>query len=427
MNVKMGIMALPLLVSLGTNVMAQDVSFSVSETKDWGSGFCAKVVVSNPNDYWSSWNIEFHANGAIFTMWDASYTQDTQSLIASATGEGWTQSIEPLGSVSFGYCANRVETPEPIEAIDLPESNVTLINHEVYNQFNVGFGGGYSIPFASSVEGEKIWVSSVNLVLDDYIEYNGYYAQIKNFNATAFDNLQNKLKNSKFLVYWLVEGWDESWFNTTKIQNAMNAGYIPVFNYWYFGDNLDGVPSQSTRSEYQADHQRVIEFLNQLSGTKMLIMEPEFNKKSIVEASEIEQHNFAAIIGNAIDTIRAGTQDVLFSMAMTDAGTRSTQKTYESCGYINCALGDKNSWAKTDIIFGDLNSRLDFISFQQMLGQFSRDHENPGEWNTPNPRAYDNMGIEVLHTRIANLSEYLHTKYNKPVFLPYITIATATW
>jgi len=429
MSLKFRGLVVPILLSIGSlNVMAEDVTYTVTQTKDWDSGFCAKVVVSNPNDYWKSWDIDFQANGSIFTLWDAEYTQDSQTLMTAATGSGWTEKIKPLGTINFGYCADRVEAPEPEpEVIPLEDTNVTLTNHEIYNQFNVGFGGGYSIPFASSVEGEKIWVSSVNLVLDDDIENHSYYSQMKNFDGAAFGNLQDKLKNSKFIVYWLVDGWEESWFNATKIQNAMNAGYIPVFNYWYFGDNLDGVPDETERAEYQADHARVVAFLNKLNGTKMLIMEPEFNKKSIVESTEIEQRNFAAIIGNAIDTIRAGTSDVLFSMAMTDAGTRSSDKIYESCGYENCALGDQNSWAKTDIIFNDLNSRLDFISFQQMVGQFSRDHNNPGGWTTPNPIAYDNMGIDLLHTRIANLSQYLNTKYNKPVFLPYITIATATW
>jgi len=43
------------------------------------------------------------------------------------------------------------------EVSDLSKRNVTLINHEIYKQFNVGFGGGYSIPFASNIEGETIW------------------------------------------------------------------------------------------------------------------------------------------------------------------------------------------------------------------------------------------------------------------------------
>lgn len=94
--------------------------------------------------------------------------------------------------------------------------------NELFTQFNIGFGGSYAFPFSSTTAGEKIWVSSVDLVLDDNIESNEYYSNIKNFDATAFDRVQKSLKNSKFLVYWLVKGWEESWFNVAEIQKAMD-------------------------------------------------------------------------------------------------------------------------------------------------------------------------------------------------------------
>ncbi len=64
-----------------------------------------------------------------------------------------------------------------------------------------------------------------------------------------------------------------------------------------------------------------------------------------------------------------------------------------------------------------------------MIGQFSRDPSNPGTWDNPNPILYSDseIGIDNLSTRIANFTQYLKEKYNKPVFLPYIAIATATW
>jgi hypothetical protein len=64
-----------------------------------------------------------------------------------------------------------------------------------------------------------------------------------------------------------------------------------------------------------------------------------------------------------------------------------------------------------------------------MIGQFSRDPNNPGTWDNPNPISYSDseIGIDNLSTRVANFTQYLKEKYNKPVFLPYIAIATATW
>ena len=316
-----------------------------------------------------------------------------------------------------------------IELGNTDSTTPPIATNALFDTFNIGFGGSYSFPFSSTTAGEKIWVSSVDLVLDDNIENNSYYSNIKNFDASAFDNLQDSLKNSKFLVYWLVEGWEESWFNTTKIQQAMDAGYIPVFNYWWFGDKLmNGMPDATKKAEYAQDNAKVIEFLNKLNGTKLLIMEPEFNKENVL-SSEANQHEFATIMGDAIDTIKADTTDVLFSLAMTDTGSRSVEKSYAKCEYENCALGDKYEWGRPEIIYNDLLSKLDFVSFQQMIGQFSRNPSNAGDWDNPNPIAYSDadIGIDELSTRIANFSEFLKEKYNKPVFLPYIAIATATW
>jgi hypothetical protein len=157
-------------------------------------------------------------------------------------------------------------------------------------------------------------------------------------------------------------------------------------------------------------------------------MEPEFNKNEILSL-ETTQHQFASIIGSAIDTIKANTSDVYFSLAMTDTGSRGVSSTYDKCGYTTCALGDKYEWGKPSFIYNDLIDKLDFISFQEMLAQFSRDPSNSGTWTEPNPIAYsnDDTGIDYLAQRISNFALFLKEKYNKPVFLPYISIATASW
>ncbi len=299
----------------------------------------------------------------------------------------------------------------------------------IFNEFNVGFGDSSSFPFASTTEGEKIWLNSADLIFDDDIENNDNYTNIKNFDGLAFDSLQNSLKSSKFLVYWFVKGWEESWFDVDKIQQAMDRGVVPVFNYWYFGDELmNDMPDDEKKSQYSDDYAKVATFLNQLNGKKILIMEPEFNKNNVLDSEE-NQRELASIIGNAIDYIKANTSDTLFSLAMTDTGSRGVNQTYDKCGYENCALGDKYEWGRPEIIYNELSDKLDFISFQQMIGQFSRDPLNPGDWESPNPKAYsdEEIGIDLLADRINNFSKFLSDKYHKPVFLPYIAIATATW
>jgi len=424
-----------------------DLEVTQSQENSWDGGFCNRVEVRNLTNHSIDWEVSFPVDGSIFTLWNAKYVQNDTDYSTVANGIYSNNVVNANDTVSFGYCAdviveviNTIVTPidtvvdngNIIDAnVNSVDSVTTVLNDfisSIFSAFDVGFGGGYAIPFASNVENEKIWVSSINLVLDDAIGSNSYYSNIKSFDATAFETLQKSLKNSKFLVYWITEGWQENWFNAEKIQSAMDKGYVPVFNYWYFGDKLDGIPTLDKQKLYLEDNKRIVTFLNKLNGTKFLIMEPEFNKRSIVSSVD-NQHKFASIIASAIDTIKVNTKDVYFSLAMTDTGSRGVDSVYEKCGYEMCALGDNYEWGKPSVVYEDLLSRLDFISFQEMVAQFSRDPSNSGTWSNPIPIAYSNndIGIDYLPERILNFSKFLKAKYNKPVFLPYIAVATASW
>jgi len=409
---------------------AGELKVTQTQEDKWDGGFCNRVTVSNLTAHDLDWKINFPVKGTIFTLWNAKYVQNAQDLNTDAEGTWSSNVVKANDSISFGYCA---DSPV-VQVVDVPVVTSEVMNAldafvlDIFSAFDVGFGGGYSIPFASNVANEKIWVSSVNLVLDSAIGSNSYYSNIKNFDAGAFDTLQQSLKNSKFLVYWLTDSWNESWFSVDKIQQAIDAGYVPVFNYWYFGDRLDGIPSAAQQQKYADDNKRLATFLNKLKGTRFLILEPEFNKRSIISSVD-NQHQFASILGNAIDTIKANTTDVYFSLAMTDTGSRGVYNLADKCGYSTCALGDKYEWGRPSTIYNDLLPKLDFISFQEMIAQFSRDPSNSGTWDNPIPIAYsnDDIGVDYLAQRVTNFAFFLKEKYNKPVFLPYIAIATASW
>ena len=299
----------------------------------------------------------------------------------------------------------------------------------IFTTFHVGFGGASAFPFVSENENETIWVSAKSLILDEDIATNSYYEKIQSFDGDAFSTLHEALKESKFVVFWLTEGWEASWFDVPSIQELMDAGVVPVFTYWYFGDKLiEGMPSREREEEYALDNSRLARFLEQLQGKKMLIMEPEFNKQSVLQ-DETTQHHFAHILSQAIETVKVKNPALLVALSMMDTGSRNVNEATPSCGYEQCALGDKKAWGEPSIVFNDLLDRLDFIAFNQMIGQFSRDYANPGDWEHPNPRVYtdEELGIDYFPERMVHFSQFLHEKYHKPVFIPYMTIATATW
>ncbi len=301
--------------------------------------------------------------------------------------------------------------------------DLTVPADTLMNDFNVGFGGSYSFPFLSETD-ERIWLSSVDLVMDGNITANSYYRDIRNFQPDDFTYLSSKLQNGKFIVYWVTKGWQVSWFDRVKIQKAMDAGFIPVFSYWYFGDDLvSSMPNDTQILEYRQDNLRFAEFLGALKGRMIVVMEPEFNKEVVV-SEEANQLMMASILSDAIDTIKASNPNALFTLSMMDTGNRASYFTFGKCGYENCSLGDKDEWSRPEIVYNALLEKLDFISFQQNLAQFSRNPHNP---LVPISYTDSDLGIENIAQRIINFTRFLSEKYHKPVFMPFVTVATATW
>ena len=309
-----------------------------------------------------------------------------------------------------------------------PPRYISPILDPIFQTFNIGFSTGVSFPFVSN-EDKIINVGITDLLLDKNLNTNARYQKIKNVNINQFVRLQKGLQKSKFLTFWLVKGWKEKWFDRSKMQELMDAGYIPVFSYWYFGDTLIyGVPDEEKVKAYHEDNQNLARFLAKLKGKKMLIMEPEFNKAAIIK-DEQSQSKFATIISDAIDTVKAQNPKLLVSISIMDSGARGAGTEDIRCQYAHCALGDKRNWVQSETVIKRFSDKLDFISFHQMIGSFSRDYNNLGTWDNPNPRTYSDteLGIDYLHTRILNLCTYLHDTYKKPVFIPFMATATATW
>ena len=293
----------------------------------------------------------------------------------------------------------------------------TLISttHSIFNQFNVGFGG------AAFKFHNNIWMD-VNDLID--ANFSNYQNRITDFNLTAFKKVSKYVKNAKFIDIWITQNWQKEWYNLDSIQKLINKGKIPVFIYFYFGDHLNSKYLKEHKDEYFENVKKVANYFSKLKGTIFFIFEPEFNKKSITDNPD----EFIDTISQAIDILKSKIPNSLISLCMMDTGVRDVNSP-KKCGYENCALGDKDEWNRSIPIFKALNYKLDFISFQEMIGQFSRNPLNPGTWNNPNPIAYtdEELGINYIGKRVDNLAKFLIENLKKPVFLAYTSIATATW
>jgi len=291
----------------------------------------------------------------------------------------------------------------------------------LFESYGIGVGGADAFKFHHNK-----YLNIYDIINNDYTRYD---KTITDFNVTAFNHISSYLKHTKYVVFWLTQSWKENWFNVTSIQKLIDQGKTPVFIYWYFGDKLQKKGYlDSHKQKYMQDVIRMATFLKKFHGDKLLLLEPEFNKNDILD-DEQERKLFVEIMQEAIDKVKSIATRAYISLTMMDTGSRTTLSDLGKCGYSSCALGDKYEWSRVDSIYKPLVDKLDFLSFNEMLSQFSRDPQNAGGWYNPNPIVYsdEEIGIDYLPQRIDNFAKFLKKKYHKPVFLPYMAIATATW
>jgi len=172
-----------------------------------------------------------------------------------------------------------------------------------------------------------------------------------------------------------------------------------------------------------ADAAKVGEFLAKLNGTVALVMEPEFNKPSITEDLN-KSKRFASILKEAIQIIRSKKEDILISICPMDTGIRNSATSYR--GYKRDSLGDKNEWSKFLPIIDELKDDIDFITIQEMVGEFTKDSS---KFPSSELVSYtkEQVGLKDLPKRIENFAAFLNERYYLPVLLGYITLPESGW
>jgi hypothetical protein len=83
-----------------------DVLATVTIASDWGSGYCADVVVENMLSADVTWQIEVLVDGSINNIWNATYAAVAAGL-TQFQGVAWNAAIPGGQSTTFGFCADR--------------------------------------------------------------------------------------------------------------------------------------------------------------------------------------------------------------------------------------------------------------------------------------------------------------------------------
>lgn len=82
-----------------------NVSLVITNTNDWGAGYCARGDVTNNTTSAVQWNVSGPVTGTIYTSWNAVIAVTNGTL--NATGVEWNRTLQPGGTTQFGFCANR--------------------------------------------------------------------------------------------------------------------------------------------------------------------------------------------------------------------------------------------------------------------------------------------------------------------------------
>lgn len=84
-----------------------DLVVAVTVNDDWGSGYCARVTVTNPTSAAVDWQVTFAVDGQLRSSWNAAVVQ-VGSVITAEGDSGWNDVIAPgVTYDQFGFCAMR--------------------------------------------------------------------------------------------------------------------------------------------------------------------------------------------------------------------------------------------------------------------------------------------------------------------------------
>ena len=82
------------------------VTASVEISNDWGSGYCANLLVNNNTNAPVTWNVSVTVEGTVNNLWNGSWSQSGSTL--TVAGVGWNSQLQPgQTESSVGFCASR--------------------------------------------------------------------------------------------------------------------------------------------------------------------------------------------------------------------------------------------------------------------------------------------------------------------------------
>ena len=228
----------------------------------------------------------------------------------------------------------------------------------------------------------------------DVSKKNSHYSFKNNEKNTTQVNitevLQKQAKNINSVTIWITRNWKEEWYDAKEVQNnIVDKGYIPVFIFYYFGDEISPAFIKKHKKAYFKQLRRFVKYLKKIDGQKIVILNPEYNMFGCEKLPAMNE-----LFIKSFQIVREDKQTIV-GPCVGDFGNYSI-------------VNEVQEWKLFDPSLKEAAKQADFIAFQEMRALTRNSKQDI--LNTPQ-RAY-------------YLSKYIHKTYKKPTILAYLAISS---
>ncbi|MGF1681406.1 tetratricopeptide repeat protein [Photobacterium minamisatsumaniensis] len=223
-----------------------------------------------------------------------------------------------------------------------------------------------------------LWGVGARLLLDKPVGSGQHFAPIwKTLSAHAL--------GVRSVTLWITQDSDWHWLRTDLLRGAHANGYIPMINYWFFGDKISPDYVQANRKRYLDEiENKLIPLLRDLPQA-YLILEPEFNKQGIETWD-----GWDPLMLEVIALLRKHVPQVKIGLGLGDWDQPGSTPSYAS--------------AQKSI------EASDFVASMLMLASYTERAHSAPDWSA--------------WVRALRLGERLQKRFNKPWMLAYLSIAS---
>ncbi|MFA0087844.1 hypothetical protein [Vibrio sp. 10N.261.51.F12] len=223
-----------------------------------------------------------------------------------------------------------------------------------------------------------LWGIGARLLLDQPVGSGKNFSPI--WNTLSAHDLE-----VRSVTLWITQNNDWHWIRADLLRGAHANGYIPMINYWFFGDQINPEYVQANRERYLDEVKtKLIPLLRELPQA-YLVLEPEFNKHGIEN-----WEGWDPLMLEVIALIRQQAPQIKIGLGLGDWDQPGSEPSFNS--------------AQQSI------EASDFVASMLMLSSYTERAHTAPDWSP--------------WVRALRLGERLQKRFNKPWMLAYLSIAS---